>query len=204
MVKSRRRKLLVEGAGDRADLSAECRKGFKRLFEKAGIQGVLPRVVPCGSRRAAFDSFCHELANAGPDDMIMLLVDSEAPMISEDPWEHVKLREGDGWDQPAGATSEHLHLMVEVMEAWFLADPDALERLFKKGFRREALPARADIEKVAKLDVYRALQSATRDTKSGPYGKGPHSFKVLAEVDPKKLEAASPWALRLFQALANA
>jgi hypothetical protein len=201
MVKHRSRKLLVEGAGDRADLSAECRKGFQRLFEKAGLGGMLPRVVPCGSRSAAFDKFCSELARCGPDDVVMLLVDSEAPCDGDDAWKHVAQREGDRWEPPAGATSNHLHLMVQVMESWFLADPDALERHFGKGFRREGLPVRTDIEVIAKLEVYRALEAATKSTKSGPYGKGTHSFKLLAELDPDKLQRASPRARRLFDAL---
>jgi hypothetical protein len=204
LVKHRSRKLLVEGAGDRADLSAQCRKGFQRLFEKAGLGGVLPRVVPCGSRSAAFDKFCSEFARCGPNDVVMLLVDSEAPCNGDDSWEHVKQREGDRWEQPAGATADHLHLMVQVMESWFLADPDTLERYFGKNFRREALPDRTDIESIAKLEVYRRLQAATKDTKSGPYGKGTHSFKLLAELDPNKLQAASPSARRLFDALRQA
>lgn len=199
MVKKRR--LLVEGAGDRADLSAQCRKGFQRLFEKAGLGGALPRVVPCGSRSAAFEKFRIEFTQRGKDDVVMLLVDGEAPVVGDDPWEHVRQREGDRWERPAGATTDHLHLMVQVMESWFLADPDALERHFGNTFRREALPDRTDIEAVSKREVYRALEAATKATKSGAYGKGTHSFKLLAEIDPAKLQHASPSARRLFDAL---
>jgi hypothetical protein len=165
MVKKRR--LLVEGAGDRADLSAQCRKGFQRLFEKAGLGGALPRVVPCGSRSAAFEKFRSEFTQRGKDDMVMLLVDGEAPVVGDDPWEHVRQREGDN-------------------------------------FRREALPDRTDIEAIAKREVYRALEAATRATKSGAYGKGTHSFKLLAEIDPGKLQGASPSARRLFDVLRRA
>jgi hypothetical protein len=200
-VKHRSRKLLVEGAGDRADLSAQCRRGFQRLFEKAGLGGALPRVVACGSRSAAFDKFCSEFARRDPNDIIMLLVDSETPFDGDDVWKHVAEREGDGWEPPVGANADHLHLMVQVMESWFLADADALERHFGKGFRREALPVRTDIEVIAKLEVYRALEAATKSTKAGPYGKGTHSFKLLAELEPEKLERASPSARRLFDAL---
>lgn len=125
-------------------------------------------------------------------------------MTQDDPWQHVAQREGDHWEKPDGATPDHLHLMVETMEAWLVADPDALARVFGKGFRREALPARPDLEKVSKAELYRCLEAATKNTKAGPYGKGEHSFKVLAEVDPAKIEQASPWAARLFQALAAA
>ncbi|MFV8749749.1 DUF4276 family protein [Nannocystaceae bacterium ST9] len=204
MVKKIQRTLYVEGAAQNNKASrSEFRKALGKLFERAGIR-MKPSVVPCGSRQRAFETFCSALAKADSDEVVLLLVDSEAPVTTEDPWEHVRRREGDGWVKPERATPDQLHLMVQMMEAWFLADPDALERHFGKGFRRDALPKHADIEKVAKLEVYRALEAATTPTKSGPYGKGSHSFKILAELDPKKLEAASPWAQRLFQALAAA
>src|SRR5690606_32766213 len=149
-----------------------------------------PRVSPEGSRREAYDAFCAALGRAGPEDQIWLLVDSEAPVSVEDPWDHVKQREGDGWAKPSGATANHLHLMVEFMETWFLADPDALEAYFGKGFRRAALPKRSDIESICKADVSACLRAATKDTKSGPYGKGKHSFALLARLDAAKLERA--------------
>ena len=54
-----------------------------------------------------------------------------------------------------------------------------------------------------KPEVFRALHEATRDTKAGPYGKGKHSFQLLGCIDPAKVKAASPWALRLLEALSD-
>lgn len=92
--------------------------------------------------------------------------------------------------------------MVQCMEAWFLADEDALERFFGDGFKAKALPKHEDIEKVYKKDLFAKLQSATRGTKSkGPYDKGAHGFKILASLDPNKVIAASKHAKRLFDTL---
>ncbi len=53
--------------------------------------------------------------------------------------------------------------------------------------------------------AYRALENATKNTKTkGIYGKGSHSFKLLALLDPSLIRRASPWADRFFQALGAA
>lgn len=89
------------------------------------------------------------------------------------------------------------------MEAWLVADPEALEDFYGQGFRKNALPeAATGIEKVSKADLYAALAAATKDCKSkDPYGKGSHSFKLLAALDPRTVLAASPWAKRFADAV---
>lgn len=197
------RRLFVEGGGDRHDLRAECRRGFRRLLERTGLGGRMPRIVACGTRRAAYEQFAHALATRPGDEALYVLVDSEGPLTGTDPWAHVAARKGDGWSTPAGARDENLHLMVQVMETWFLADREALGRCFGKDFRASALPDREDVEHVSKAEVFRALHEATKGTKAGSYSKGQHSFRVLGELDPAKVERASPWARRLFQTLAR-
>ncbi|WP_276604249.1 DUF4276 family protein [Nannocystis pusilla] len=65
------------------------------------------------------------------------MVDSEGPVRSEaEPWGHVARRRGDQWQQPAGIEQDQLHFMVEAMEAWILADPDALAKFYGNAFER--------------------------------------------------------------------
>lgn len=71
-------KLYVEGGGDAALLRSACREGFAKFSGKAGLAGHMPRVVACGSRADAYDSFCTALRSG---EAAMLLVDSEAPII---------------------------------------------------------------------------------------------------------------------------
>jgi Domain of unknown function (DUF4276) len=201
--RQRARKLFVEGGGDRDDLKTECRKGFSKLLKRARIGGSMPRIVACGGRGAAYARFVHAMANKRAEDEVYLLVDSEESVVHEDPWNHVAARTGDGWSSPGGAAEFHLHFMVQVMETWFLADPEAVEEFFGKGFSRGVLPKHRDIEAVSKADIYRALHEATKHTQAGPYGKGQHSFQILGELDPEKIANASVWAKRFFQALAE-
>ena len=89
------------------------------------------------------------------------------------------------------------------MESWFLADWPAVKSFFGQGFSASSLSGDA-IENIPKLTVYATLQNATRNCKTkAPYGKGPHSFKLLARIDPERVMAASPWAKRFIDELAR-
>ena len=85
----------------------------------------------------------------------MLLVDAEGPVTAYDPWQH--LHASDGWARPASATNDQCHLMVQIMESWFLADVDALELFYERGLRRQSLPANPNIEQIPKQDVLNGL-----------------------------------------------
>jgi len=192
-------KVYVEGGGDSKDLRSRCRKGFSKLFEKAGLRGRMPRVVACGSRNDTFGSFRVASTDLGKGDFVpILLVDAEAA-VTGGPWDH--LRRQDGWEKPPQATTDQAHLMVQLMESWFLADASALREYFGDGFRDSALPRRPDVESIAKAEVLTALANASRGTTKGSYSKGQHSFQILELVDPDTLEDCAPHAKRLFDVL---
>lgn len=201
-------KLYVEGGGETASLKTACREGFTTFLRNANIN-MRPRIVACGSRRDAYESYCTALAQG---EEAILLVDSEAPVTAIHqsgspenwlPWQHLKIRPGDGWNKPQHSADTDCHLMVQCMESWFLADRGALKDFFGQDFRESALPAAANpIETVAKTAVLDGLKNATRDCKTkGRYGKGEHSFKLLALIDPIKVTTASPWAKRFVEML---
>ena len=102
---------------------------------------------------------------------------------------------------PAGAGEGNAHLMVQCMEAWLVADPDALAAHFGNGFRNAALPADPNIEQVSKDDLLAGLADAIRGTKARRYDKGRHSFTLLEEVNPARVEQASPHARRFLEAM---
>ena len=91
--------------------------------------------------------------------------------------------------------------MVQVMESWFLADVDALEAFYGRGFHKQALPRNPNVEQVPKQDVLRGLAQAASGTRKGSYGKSSHSFGILAELDPAKVRNASLHAERFLSAL---
>lgn len=194
-------KLYVEGGGDTADLKIRCREGFRKFLEKAGFQGRMPRIVACGGRRRAFESFRNALEQG---DAALLLIDSEDLMTSQSPWRYLADRTGDGFAKPAHADDGHCHLMVVCMESWFLADVEALKRFYGAEFNENALPGNPRIEQIPKQDVYQALAAATaRCGAKERYSKGRHSFLLLRDIDPRKVRTASPWADRFLSRLAE-
>ncbi len=193
-------KLIVEGGGDRKSkyLNRECRQAFASFLEKAGLAGRLPSIEAAGGRQQAYDTF--KSAHERGDRVAVLLVDAEAPVTFLDPWTHLNTR--DGWTRPSGATNDQCHLMVQVMESWFLADREALANFYRQRFRPHALPGNPrQVEQVSKRDIENGLERATRDTSRGRYHKGQHSFAILASLDPAKVTAASPHARIFVQAL---
>ena len=189
-------KVYVEGGGDSRSTRSDCRRGFAEFFAKILPRGQQPSVVACGSRNAAYADFQTALSK-NLDAFVILLVDSEGPVAPDDsPWFHLQKR--DKWDRPVAASDEHVHLMVQVMEAWFLADRQALAGFFGQGFVATALPARHDIEQIDKHDVLGGLAAATKHTKTkGEYHKTKHAFELLALISPTAVRGASSHAERL-------
>lgn len=191
----------VEGGGDTRGLQAPLREGFHKFFRKVlGDSLPRPKVVACGGRQRAFDDFVQGLkSNPGAD--CVLLVDSEEAVVSgRAKWEHVRQRQGDHWTRPSVADETQLHLMVQAMETWLVADPEALSGYYGKDFRPAALPRATDLETVPKLDVYRALANATGATKKGVYGKA-HGFELIGRIDWRKVQHRCPRAGEFFDAL---
>ena len=203
---SKKVKIYVEGGGDQARLKRECRRAFSKFFEKAGFNGRMPRIIACGSRGSAYDDFCTAVNNAAAGELPLLLMDSEAQIQQQhqqagnfDPWGHLQAR--DGWNRPANADDQQAHLMVQCMEAWFLADRQCLLNFFGNHFQANVLPGNQSIESIAKTELLDALKNATRHTQKGKYGKGAHSFKILEQIEPDAVFQQSPWAERLREKL---
>ncbi len=49
-----------------------------------------------------------------------------------------------------GVDARSVHLLAQTMEAWIVADADALSRYYGPGFNARALSRAADLENVAK------------------------------------------------------
>lgn len=180
-------KIYVEGGGNPA-ANSECREGFKKLWQRCGLGGRLPRVIPCGSRSDAYNDFVTALSD--PDDNILLLVDSEDPISDiEKTWEHLNRR--DGWAKPEGAEDQDALFMTTCMETWLVADRATLKSFFGSSLQENALPPLNDLESRTRGDVQSKLRHATRNC-PGPYKKGKKSFQVLGKLDPQVLEEHLP------------
>jgi hypothetical protein len=197
-------RVYVEGAGDykHTDKATACRRGFQELFEKLGLPERRLSVIACGSRHQTFNDFrkaVQQVTRQQTDDFVILLVDSEGPVAAPGAWAHLHAR--DGWQRPEGTVEDQAHLMVQCMEAWFLADREALIEFYGQGFLAGALPDQPNIEQILKRSLLPVLKHASKQTSKGPYDKVKHGFALLARINPQSLRQASVHARRLFDVL---
>jgi Domain of unknown function (DUF4276) len=194
--------MYVEGGGEGNQTKAAVREGFQRFLQDivraARSQKVRWQIVACGPRRAAFENFLLAL-DTHPDAFNVLLVDSEG-LVNHGPKEHLKSR--DGWNLPDIST-EHYHLMAQIMEAWLVADRDALNRFYGQRFNANAIPRNPNVEQIGKQDLESALKEATRHTVKGEYHKIHHGPKILSQLDVAKVRRAATHCDRLFTTLAD-
>lgn len=193
-------RIYVEGGGP-GPAAEDCRKGFSAFFGKIVPPGRRPRIIACGSRSDAFDNFARAV-QTHRNAVCILLVDSEGPVEDgHGPWQH--LAACDNCRKPDGVDDDHAHLMVQCMEAWLVTDPETLAGHFGQGFNAGALPRHANIEEVAKPDLFVALAAAVRNVgKKGGYHKVRDGFALLARIDPERVRQRSPHhAERLFATL---
>ncbi len=182
--------IYLEGGGDSKELHTRCREGFRRLFERCGFTGKMPKLVACGGRGQAYDDFCTGHRSSSQGHLTMMLVDSEDPMADiEATWTHLKDR--DGWDKPNTADDEQVLMMTTCMETWIVADREALKSHYGYKFQESGLPNIVGLESKHRHAVQNSLVHATRNCKN-KYEKGKRSFQVLARLTPNALSAHAP------------
>jgi hypothetical protein len=190
--------VFVEGGGTQAKTQTACRKAFRLFFEKVLGDRPKPRVIASGSRDEAYRDFCRSLKN-DPGAFPVLLVDSEDPVpAGRDAVTHLRNRERH-WT--SAMPDGQVHLMVQCMEAWFLADIPAVAKYYGHDFQTSALPGNPNIEQIPKPDVMNGLHNATRATDKGPYHKTRHGFDILERIDPGGVRQRSAHADALFTLL---
>ena len=188
-------RIYVEGGGDSRNQKADLRQGFARFFQRAGHK---VSVIACGSRHNAYRDFKNVLKHH-TDSFNILLVDAESPVNAENPWQHLRSR--DNWEQPLATNAEQCQLMVQTMEAWFVADVEAMAKFYGQRFNRNAIPKRANVEEIPKHDLESALYEATKGTQKGEYAKIRHGAKLLGEIDPARVSERAPHCARLLTTL---
>jgi hypothetical protein len=81
--------------------------------------------------------------------------------------------------------------MIEIMESWFLADLDALRKLFGANVKASGNP---NVEGIPKKDVIDRLKRLAK----GDYQKVKHGVRLLASIDPAAVRRAAPDCERMF------
>ena len=157
------------------------------------------QLITGGSTDITIERFIQGV-EANPDAFNILLVDSDSPdngnLIA-----CIKTRSC--WDREIGrdVTDDQIHFMVQVMESWFLADKDALERYYGSGFRSNRLRQGSNVEQVPKDDVIRGLENATRNTSKKKYHKTKHAPDLLSAIDASRVRSVAPNCDKLFTSL---
>ena len=179
--------LYVEGGGDSEAGKAALRQGFDELLatqkNAARARRMNWKTVLCGGRNATFDAFANATKKKTAD-FVVLLVDAEDPVNDSTPngrVEHLKTRDNWPFDD---VDASHIHLMTQCMEAWIVADVEKLEEFYGKGFKKNALPKREELDEEPKASLYKALGAATKSTKKGSYKKIMHSSEILKRLRP--------------------
>jgi hypothetical protein len=190
----------IEGGGNTAQQKKELRLGFQAFFRElldgASDRGHTMWIILCGGRQNTFEDF-QTAQRANPKAVNILLVDAEAPVVTT-PWAH--LSGHDGWRTP-GVGDDVCHLMVQTVEAWLVADPNALADYYGHGFRCEVLPRRPDVEDIPKADLLPALERASQDTAKGRYRKIQHCAELLGRLDTAAVRQRASHCERLFVTL---
>ncbi len=191
--------VFFEGGGN-----AESKKRLSRALETL-IRSSNPkcrvRVFASGSRENAVRDFVLPLRTGPPSlpsrpNCTLLLVDSEIPVSESHSPPEVLPGLSSDTQVPKGA----VHLMVECMENWFLADPESCKRVAPNGFLVAKLGNTAHVEAVAKADAIQRVQTAFGGTGAGVYLKSKDGPLLLESLDVEVLKKKAPRAAAFFEA----
>ncbi|MDQ6707429.1 MAG: DUF4276 family protein [Acidobacteriota bacterium] len=193
-------KIYLEGGGDGKEGKAAIRQGMLGFLDSmkqlAREKSIHFDVVTCGARQQAFRAFKHELETKARTSVTLLLVDAESA-VGLPPRRH--LSSVDGWALDT-VDEDSIHLMIQVMETWIVADPQALRDYYKQGFV-DCLPPSQDLETVDKSRIEALLKRATTQTQKGEYQKIRHAADLLGRIDEAVVRRRCPSCNRLFTSL---
>ncbi|WP_043586799.1 DUF4276 family protein [Geminisphaera colitermitum] len=202
MRQKRSLRIYIEGGGDTVARQAKLRQGMDCFLKKLPYlqnQRYHWTVVSCGARPKTWEAFQRARHNY-PTSINILLVDSEDPVTTPDPRQHLEQRKDDAWPM-SEIDITHVHLMTQCMETWIVADPETLKKYYGQNFQTKALPKRQNLEEEPKPQIYDALKRATRDTTKGEYDKIKHASEILPKLDPSLVRKRCPHAERFFETL---
>lgn len=195
-------RIYCEGGGANNSTKDLLRKGMNEFLRDlrniARSNRIRWDLIACGSRQSAYEDFVMALKTFH-NAFNVLLVDSEAP-VNPPPWRH--LRQNNGWE----IAEEHdlqRHLMAQAMEAWLIADVEALRKYYGPDFNANWIPGNANVEQIDKNQLARTLNDATRKTQKGKYDKIKHACEILQKLDVVNVRKAAFHCDRLFKTLAE-
>ncbi len=169
---------------------ANLRPGFHALLkshaERARQKRIGFKLISGGSNVETVKDFIRS-CRLHPSDLNILLIDSEGPVPSTAGFIRT-LRSRDFWDANATCDDGQLNFMVQAMESWFIADPQALIERFGHRFDVKQLPNPQNAESIppARLtdSIKRGLRSSGAKRR---YDKVSDGAKLLELVDESRV-----------------
>ena len=197
--------IYMEGGGEGSGNKALLRNGLNgflgALKQAAQKKGIGWKLTVCGPRTKAFREFNIAVTSADGV-MAFLLVDSEGPVATKSALAHLLATAG--FQTSSNTTEGMVHLMIQTMEAWIVADVETVEKFYQKGFAASALPKADDLEKVAKTQISTGLDKATGGTTKGTYQKIAHASQLLTRINPAIVHQRCPSSRRFFDKVSKA
>jgi len=198
----KRIRIYLEGGGDYKEQRAALRQGMcaflAKLKDEAAERQTLLEVVPCGGRQKAYEAFRNAVDNSVSGILPLLLVDSEGPVTAPPP-AHLTASESWAFGDTEGT---RVHLMIQAMETWIVADAEAVASYYRQKFVR-CLPKADDLEQTPKATVAALLSRATMRTQKGEYHKTRHAPDLLRRLDQAKVRKRCRSCERLFAAVTS-
>lgn len=190
-------RLYVEGGpkGTHADGLRQFRNGFKRHLLRLDARLANIEVSPCGDIDSTIRDFARAARECKADCVVALLVDSDGPVTGTSPAAHLETKLNSGQVPQDGR--RNLFLMVQCMEAWFVADPAALEHCFGRRCREVKLPQHKDVEAIPTRTLEAVLDDLAGNTPTRKYHKIRDAVRILAKLDPGTVGARSRHAREL-------
>lgn len=197
-------KLYVEGGGKGSNKRAtiKLQQGFDAFLQElknaAHDKKISLKVIPSGNTTSTYDDFIFSVENS-PQSFNLLLVDSDEAVAKGESARDFLQKKYKKWKLQK-IEDRQCHLMVQIMESWFIADVDALKDFYGQDFRENSIPKnRTNVEAIEKNTVESALKNATAKTQKGEYQKIGHGAKILEKISPQKVRAAAPHCNELFK-----
>ena len=200
-------KLYVEGGGKGSHKRAtiKLQQGFDAFFRDlknaAREKKISFKIIPSSNTQTTYEDFLISVRNS-PQSFNLLLVDSDEAVAEDETACDFLQKKYRKWKLKT-IKDEQCHLMVQIMESWFLADIDALKSFYCKEFKESAIPKRKNVETIAKDTVEKSLTAATAKTQKAKYHKIEYGARLLETINPNKVRVAVPHCEKLFTALAN-
>jgi hypothetical protein len=162
------------------------RSGFKKFFdvlERSGRdRGSTVEFIAAKNGLSDY----RKASRSHPQAWNILLKDSEQQWSS-----HSAMCDTHGIHQ---SLANNVFWMVELMESWFLADPQALSEYYRRDFSVNAIGNTEDVERIPKAEVLRRLDKVG-------YHKVSHAPHLLERLNPERVQQRAQHCRLLFEAV---